>query len=248
MITRTLAQLRAQVSRFLDEPIGSDSDDRHTVTNANVSINAAIRRYQLLLADTGVSLLSRSTLTTTASTALSNGWESNRQVALPSDLMLLKSLSIYESSQWVPMVEFDESERDDYESWAGAQPGLPTHYRIATDSTNALIARLMPGADAAYSIRCLYIPTPTELSDDADTHRFLEGTEEWVELEAAIDMLGEDGVPEPAQLNLWRTKQARCEELILKFKRLGQGPGRKQNTRGQRRVAAIRSGPFYRGV
>jgi hypothetical protein len=246
MITRTLAQLRSQVSRFLDEPIAATG--RHTTTNANTSINAAIRRYQLMLADNGITLLKRGTLTTTSSTADADGWPGNEVVALPTDMMLLKSLSIQHHNEWVPMVPFDEPERDDYESWIGNGTGLPTQYRVATDNANALVLRLMPASDAAYSIRCFYVPTPTELSDDADSHRFLEGTEEWVELEAALDMLGEDGAKERGQVQLWREKQQRAEKYILKFKNLGQGSGRKQDTRGLRKRAQWHSGALPRGV
>jgi hypothetical protein len=239
MKSRKLWQLTAQVARFLDEPITESPSARHTVSNAHASINAAIERYALLMADAGAGAEARATLTTSASSTVTAGFAANEQVALPADLMVLLSASILVGSEWRDLFPFEEAERHDFATSYGSGVGLPMYYRQGTDNTGALVLRLMPAADQAYSVRVTYLVSPTELVNDDDTYSFLEGTSEWVELEAAIDMLGEDGNPEPQQVQLWRAKQQQSERRILQWGAKGM-PKRRADTYGRRLASGQR--------
>lgn len=245
MQTITLANLRAQIAERADVEIVASG--RHTTAQALLLINESIRRYWLRMTDAGQVALKTTDVTTATGTSQTNGWDANQRISLPTDVLSVRGMSILDNGAWRPMLAFQELERDMYELSSDA-PGLPTAFRLTLDNSGLQIARLLPRADAVYTIRVLYTPGPTALSGESDTFSFFDGTSDFVVADVAMRILTRDGAPEPNQMQALAAQRAEADAVLREFTRKMNrvSPERKVDVRGQRAMNNIRS-EYLRG-
>lgn len=249
MQTITLANLRAQIAERADVEI--EATGRHTTAQALLLINESIRRYWLKFTNNGQSALKTADVSTATGTTQTAGWDANQHIALPTDLLAVEGLSINDGNHWLPMLSFEELERDNFERnfLTADATGLPTAFRVTLNNSGALIARLLPRADAVYTVRVLYVPSPTALSSESDTFSFYEGTSDFVIADVALRILTRDGSPESAQVRELKEQRFEAEKIITNFAhRLNRASSpRRVDVRGQRQRNTIYSDIAYRG-
>jgi hypothetical protein len=251
MPTRTLAQLRSQVADLAAVTVSPTG--RHTPAAVDLCLNEAIGKYYLELIDTGAPMrVDRATVTTSASTTVATHWPANEYVTLPANLLRLLELNITDGQRTISMRPFSSEESQmfeaDYDGTNDAE--LPTFYQLAIDESGNVIARLLPAADAVYTIECIYVPGPTELDDDADTFTFLPGTTNFVLYEAAMSLMERDGIPERDQYQAFTSR--RDDALAVLQKQAGRmqqaGTTGMVNTRRMRKYNKWRSREENYGV
>lgn len=219
MTAVALSAIRSRAALRANETVGTST--RNTTSAVNDMINESLQAYYLMLTDAGhPQRVTRTTATTSASTALSNGWPANEYVALPSDFLALLSIAtVLDSGEELPMEPFSESE---YSEFIGSiqttgYTGPPIKYRIAENTNGLKIARLWPRADAVYTIKIVYIPTPAALSADGDTFNFFMGGAEWVVCDVALKILANNNLPE--QMPAIERLQAKAQDTLLRHAR-----------------------------
>lgn len=210
----TLADLRIRAAKFADVVVSATG--RHKTDWLDARINEALGSYQSCLVDAGhPQRETRTTATTSSSTTSSNGWPANEYVALPTDFLILRSAKVLQNSR-----EWQLSPAPEIQSEISTQryqTGFPEFYRISRDSNNAQILRLMPPADAAYTIVIVYTPMLTELADEADTYEFYPGTSDYVTCDAALALLEADGVQEGNQYQALQQRKAEAMQRIKEY-------------------------------
>jgi hypothetical protein len=214
--TLTVAEIRGLVSGLTDIEIGAQ--ERFTAATVNLMISESYAQYWMLLTDSGhPQHVTRTSLTTSASTASSNGWPANEFVALPSGFMALLSARIEQSSgSHVRMTQFSEIDVAEQEyPYDVDTAGQPRQYRIAEGTDNAKILRLKPPADGAYTIVVTYIQEPLVLNDDADEADFVPGTSDWVVYDVAMKMLEMDA--DGSQAQAFAARRNRAEGILTKY-------------------------------
>lgn len=212
MTTLTRTEIRTRVAARAAVTIGSSA--RHTETVVNQYINEALEEYHLALTECGhPQEVTRATATTSGSTALSNGWPTNSFVALPADFMtLLGAFRVEDDESTCTLVPFAEREAEDV-----ASSGRPYKFRVAKNTAGTKILRLLPAADAAYTIIVTYNPTPTSLGSDGSSIAFFPGTAEFVVSDAALRILEDDGVQEGSQYQAVMARREQARERLYKF-------------------------------
>lgn len=212
MATLTLAELRTRVAARAAVVVATDA--RHTPTVANQYINESLEEYYLELTKCGhPQRVTRGTATTSGGTALSNGWPTNHYVALPADFFALLGAWRVESDESLcALTPFAEREFQD------APPnGRPFKFRIGENTAGTRILRLLPSADAAYTIVFTYIPLPTALAADGNSQNFFPGAAEFVVCDAALKILDDDGAQEGAQYQAVLARRERAREKLYQF-------------------------------
>lgn len=207
MATRTLAQLRSRVIKRSAVVAGAGL--RHTSDDVDAYINDSIESYHLALTECGhPQRVTRATASTSASSSVSNGFPAYSYVALPADfLFLLGVWRLNDDASATPLDAFAES---DY--GLVGETGMPQRFRIGENSAGTKILRLLPNADAVYTIAFTYVPSLTALSGEGSIALFPGGTE-FVVCDAALKILEDDGVQETShyQATAARREQARQE-------------------------------------
>lgn len=243
MLTITLANLRAEIASRADIEIAATTG-RHTVARVNSLINASVRRYWLELAGHCDWVTTQATATTAAGTAVTSGWQANQHVALATNFLKLVGASISDGSHLTRLIPFAASEREDADDEWGNAIGFPKYFRVALNNAGAPILWLMPRAQAAYAITYHYIASPATLSADADLFSFFDGTEDFVICDVAKRILTRDGNPEPGQMQAILGEREEARRILVTHARsVGNGPGRKRDTRLERRAAYARRAP-----
>lgn len=240
---RQRAVLRAQVV--------SGPAERHTPDDIDAYINEELEEYHLIRTSCGHPQdVTRTTLTTSATTTVTLGWPLNEYVTLPSDFMALLAMRVQDSSgNWLEMQPFTEAETQDYRGvyQSGTFTGIPVLFRLANDTSGNKIARLTPACDAAYTINVIYIPLVDSLDNEDDTYDFFPGTQDFVVCGAAMRILESDGIQETGHYQALMARKNACQERLYKFapRQNRAGPSQVQNTRRQKR--RLQSSVAWRG-
>lgn len=214
MATLTLQDIRALAAHAAGGLVISDGK-RHTPTVVNALINAELEKYHLALTDRGhPQRITRTTVTTSATTTVTLGWPLNEYVTLPADFLALRSMHLIEGEERMLMSPFTEPDRD---TWEGPSPARPELFQLAETTTGTKIARIWPAADAAYTLEVTYIPTATTLDEDGDEFTFFPGTQDLVVCSVAMQMLEADGVQEQAQYQALAGRAARAGQILTEF-------------------------------
>jgi hypothetical protein len=218
MATRTLAQLRSRVAKRAAVTVATGA--RHTATDVDAYINDSIESYHLALTECGhPQRVKRATASTSASSADSNGFPAYSYVALPSDfLALLGVWRMNDDARACPLDAFAES---DY--GLVGETGEPKRFRLAENSAGLKILRLLPNADAVYTIAFVYLPAPSVLAVDGDTIAVYPGGTEFIVCDSALKLLEDDGVQESAAFQaITARREAARQELYTFAKRQNQ--------------------------
>lgn len=242
MAAVTLATLRARVAARADVTI--DAAARVTPTIVNQYINEAIEGYQLVLTDAGhPQREKRDQLSTTATRTVTNGWPANEFVELPADFLQLREVSIDDGAGYrSPLRPFTGTEigalSADYPFTLDQVVDIPQAYRVSEGDDGAKILRLLPGADAVYTVTVVYAPTVTQLSGDSDSFDFFPGTVEYVVCEAALKVMADTGIPDQGSAQLIAQTSRAAEERLMRFahKLNRAGPQKMVDTRRLRKV------------
>jgi hypothetical protein len=192
MSTLSLIEIRNAAQRITDVVIGPA--ERFTVEDVDRMINESLEQYWLLLTDSGdPQRVTRATLTTSASTTVTNGWPANEAVTLPTDFMALLSAKIQTAVGSERKLEVF-GEADTTTNWDYFSPGVgePSQVRIGSDSAGGKVLRLKPSANGEHTIVITYIPLPALLQGDDETFTFVPGTADWVISDVALKILEQD--------------------------------------------------------
>jgi hypothetical protein len=238
MSTLSLIEIRNAAQRITDVVIGPA--ERFTVEDVDRMINESIEQYWLLLTDSGdPQRVTRATLTTSASTTLTNGWPANEAVTLPTDFMALLSAKIQTAVGSERKLEVF-GEADTTTDWDYFSPGVgePSQVRIGRDSAGGKVLRLKPAANGEHTIIITYIPLPALLQGDDETFTFFPGTADWVICDVALKILEQDdNIGALAQAQQGRKNNA---ELAMR-----QNASR-QNRAGPKQWGSVSRGPSPR--
>lgn len=167
----TLLQLRTRARQKAD----MENSEFVSDSELNTYINSGIQElYDLLVATNSDYYLSSTTST------ISNGTDT---IALPADFLKLKGVDFYTGGRWVELDSFNFNERN-MDSVNFSIAGVEVRYMLQGSNL-----RLIPSSDAGGQYRIWYIPTPTELSLDADSFSGINGWEEYAVVDAAIKCL-----------------------------------------------------------
>jgi hypothetical protein len=230
MPSLSLADIRLLAAKAADVVVADGT--RHTPAIVNAWVNTALGTYHAVLTDAGgePQRATRTTLTTSASETVANGYPTNERVVLPADFDELREVSVVFGTARRPIRPFGGIDSslgsEEYWSTESLQPGLPERYAIARNAEGETVLRLLPPCDAVYTIEIHYIPTFTDLDDDADTFPFLDGTSDMVTCDVALRLLEADGVQEGGQYQaITRRRDMAEQRLRLKARRMNRaGP------------------------
>jgi hypothetical protein len=245
--TRTLQQLLDGVSDRADVVVDASAGTRHSNEKVTLRLNRAIQKWKTLLSKAGddTNLKSSRLTTSTSATRDANNFAPYQYVVEPTGCMVIRGMDVWTGNTPIAMMPIDELERNDRATlwpWlggSGAQTGMPVFYRIggtrASDGANLI--QIFPFADAVYTIDVRYVPAHVDLDDSSDLSTAVEfvcGGEDWVELDAAMETLRNDGLagtPEYASMSV----DKRMVERDMAFTIAKRGPTRKVDTVARRR-------------
>lgn len=247
--TRNLGQLRADVCDRADIVDGATTG-RHTTANLNRRINQAIQQFNRLVTDNGCTYYIKQTsgTTNTSSTPDTAGWAPRDYIAMPSDFYHLEGIDITVGSLTAPMMDYGMLERNMFRmipSWLSTGGiGTPVFYKLGgTNQAGNIVAKIIPGADAAYPYVIWYLPIPADLVADGDTFDGVAGYEEWVVYRAVMDSLIKDANSQPYQIAAAEALKLE-QRMAFEFANAA-GPGRRVDARAMReRLARLSRGDW----
>lgn len=250
MATITVRDLINRAAYHSAESVGPNT--RHTPEMMVDLVNESLKRYHALKNQAGHPPdIKRTTVTTSSDATVTLGWPLNSYVALPTDFLTLTGASLQltgAGAGWVQLNPFSEIEKAlVWDPW-GLQTGQPATYALAKDTDGGDIMRLLPAADAAYTIEVIYVPKFTELAME-DEYEFLDGTEAFVACDIAMQMLESVDLANSAQYaKLELRKQSAASAIkTYSWSRARAGVQNQMNTRGAERVQTRRA-RYYRGA
>lgn len=194
----TYAELESATATRADIVVGTG---RWTTAKLQAIINRSLKKWNLLMVDAGDDTNLRIQRVTTSTSAVigANGWQPRQFVAAPDSCLVIRGIDVYPtgSQRPVSMRTYDEAERNDAtfrgDWWLSANVGMPLMYRqggTQPDATN--IIQIYPWANAVYTLDIRYLPAfPTALA--STSYDFILGGEEFVILDAAMQLLVTDG-------------------------------------------------------
>lgn len=242
MAAISLEDLRTLAASMADVVTGGTS--RHATATLDSWVNTSLEAYHAVLTDEGPpQRATRTTLTTSASTTVADGYPTNERVVLPADFSELLEVYIEHGTTRRPIRPFGGIDaalgEEDYWTTEGLRPGLPERYAIARDADGATVLRLLPPCDGVYTIGIHYVPTFTALTVDSETYPFLDGTSDAVVCDVALKILERDGAQEAAQYRAIRDRRdAALMVLRRKARRMNRaGPHAMIDVRGRTRRA-----------
>lgn len=178
MATVTLATLRTKARTRADmtnSPFVSDTELTEIVNSSWSEL------YDILVGAFEDYAVSSTTLSLVAGTDT---------YALPSDFYKLRGCDLVVGAgagDYATLSRFEWSERDRYSNqWSAAYTANGHALRYCIQGSNLVFA---PVPTAAHSVRLWYVPERTALAVDADTLTVTPGWEEYIALDAAIQML-----------------------------------------------------------
>lgn len=217
---------------------------RHATDTLNSWINTSLEAYHAVLTDEGPpQRATRTTLTTSASTTVADGYPANERVVLPTDFAELLEVYVEHGSTRRPIRPFGGIDvalgTEDYWPTESVQPSIPERYEVTRSSAGAAVLRLLPPCDGVYTIGIHYVPTFTALTADSSTYPFLDGTSDAVVCDVALKILERDGAQEAAQYRAIRDRRdAALMVLRRKARRMNRaGPHAMIDVRGRTRRA-----------
>jgi len=214
MATTTLEELRDMVANRASVVVNESS--RHTISAVDRYINDSLEEYHTLLTDAGMpQRATRTTLTTSSSETVANGYPTNERVVLPTDFGQLLEVFVTYNGVRMPLRPFDGVEVSLDSGWIDQPTGIPERYSLAREAAaGETVLRLLPPADATYTITVVYIPTFSPLTDDTSEFAFIDGTSEFVVCDAALKILERDGVQESLQFQSLAQRRDRTAERL----------------------------------
>lgn len=252
--SKTLQQLIDAVADRADV-VYATSGVRHTTALLVTRINNAIQRWCEMVADAGDDARMVTTRTTTNNSSVRDAanWAPQQYIAQPTGLMRVRGIDVFtESNRPIPLLPFDELERDDafrYLAWwsAGGQD-MPIFFRLGgTNAAGAKLIQILPWADKTYTVDIRYIPTWVDLttSNLSTAIDFELGGDEWVTNDAALQTLTRDGQAGGAAAQLCRGWNQELEAK-MKFELACRSPVNKVDTRERRREMLSRANRLWR--
>lgn len=211
MATRTLEELRERA--LIRADVVASAAGKHDPDVVDQYVNEALEEYHLELTECGhPQKFRRTTLSTTASSAVTNGIPAHGYVTLPSDFMQLLGIWIVEDDgSHTPLDAFTEH---DYMN--AGDTGKPLRFRLAEDDDGLKVVRILPNADAVYTIAVTYVPNPEQLEHDSASFTFFPGTAELVICDAALRLLEDDGVQEGSHYQAVQARREQARQRLYK--------------------------------
>lgn len=242
----TYAELEEAVKTRADVVVGASA--RWTTAKLATIIGRSLKKWNQLLVDAGddTNLKIHRTATNPDTTLSADNWSPNRWIDQPPALFAVRGIDIYLPGQDAPfsMLTFDEAERNDASLrgawWRENNIGHPRFYRLGgadADAPDRSIIQIYPWADGIYTCDIRYLPaTPPAVGS---TYEFICGGEEFVILDAAMQVLVPDGRAGTAEyIAGMREERDRVEQNCLMA--LGRrGSFRRRDTWLERRNARL---------
>jgi len=166
-LNQTLAQIRTNVRRFTDSG-GTNATVRHPDADCNDYINRAFGSLHRILTDSlpDQRALSSTTVTTVSGTST---------YALPPDFDHLISVDLTANGVKVWLVGYEMHERPSLSDPATSYTGVPYTYRLRGSNIE-----LLPTPGGVYTGTLWYVPTPSQLSNDASTYDTINRLDDYI--------------------------------------------------------------------
>lgn len=239
-LTLTLAQLRAEVGRAIDVPIG---DAYIPTADVDLWLNMAVQEYAQLRAQYGLYDAKRTTITgSTSATAGSDGFPANEVLSLPTDFASVVSLNLnYQGAQY-PLTAMSESDRVRFMGAPATTYGPPECYAVI-DATPSLSlparARVWPPMQSQYTFELIYRPQQAALALTSDTWEYLPGTEDYVICTVAIKQSCREGIQEPSQFQALQMRKQSALDALIRMSSRGGGVQTMRDTRSLNRARRV---------
>lgn len=149
------------------------------------------------------------------------------------DIFELLSMDRQYGSRWIPMLDFNESERDDYVDWPLAVFGSPVRFQLRVSTLE-----LTPTPAAIETFRLYYVPDYVPMSfaseeGGSSVDANVYGYHEWAIWETVAELQAKDMVDPTTAL--MRSKWWENEVESMARQRYAGGPRRISRVRDQRR-------------
>lgn len=117
--------------------------------------------------------------------------------ALGVSMLELLSVSRYVGGEWEPLLDFNESERHDYDDWSSSRYGDPIRFQLRGSNIE-----LQPTPRTAETIRISYVPSFTNITKSGgETFDGVAGFEEWAVWETLAEFQAKDSADWTLSMN-----------------------------------------------
>lgn len=108
--------------------------------------------------------------------------------ALNADMLEILSVSRQVGDEWEPLLDFNESERHDYDDWSSSRYGDPIRFQLRGDNIE-----LQPTPRTAQTIRVSYVPSFLPITKGGgETFDGVAGFEEWAVWDTVAEFQAKD--------------------------------------------------------